>query len=117
MDASIIIFVNLFALALISTIDAQFTVEIVSGTYQIEIQELVNALQLEPVIQIGKPRKVVSQCDARGALFGADLFTFTFSTDAIGCVSFVEPTNACGKTKVSSKSFSLYLKYLPKFIS
>ncbi|PAV70097.1 hypothetical protein WR25_09670 [Diploscapter pachys] len=87
MDASIIIFVNLFALALISTIDAQFTVEI-----------------LEPVIQIGKPRKVVSQCDARGALFGGDLFTFTFSTDAIGCVSFVEPTNACGKTKIAHNS-------------
>lgn len=58
---------------------------LVRGQYVVEV--------LEPV-RLGI-RRSVQRCEATGASFGADIVTFSFSHEAIGCASHPDPLEAC----------------------
>ncbi|XGW35783.1 hypothetical protein V3C99_019178 [Haemonchus contortus] len=57
----------------------------VKGQYIVEV--------LEPA-RLGI-RRSVQRCEATGANFGADVVTFSFSHEAIGCATHPEPLEAC----------------------
>ncbi|KAK6057773.1 zinc finger, C3HC4 type [Cooperia oncophora] len=57
----------------------------VKGQYVVEV--------LEPA-RLGI-RRSVQRCEATGANFGADIATFSFSHEAIGCATHPEPLEAC----------------------
>ncbi|KAJ1367556.1 hypothetical protein KIN20_028491 [Parelaphostrongylus tenuis] len=40
-------------------------------------------------------RRSVQRCEATGANFGADIVTFSFGSDSIGCATHTDPTDAC----------------------
>ncbi|PIO72277.1 PA domain protein [Teladorsagia circumcincta] len=58
---------------------------LVKGQYVVEV--------LEPA-RLGI-RRSVQRCEATGANFGADIVTFSFSHEAIGCAMHPEPLEAC----------------------
>ncbi|KJH48768.1 zinc finger, C3HC4 type [Dictyocaulus viviparus] len=69
-----------FSILLVLTIDL-----FVDGQFVVEV--------LEPA-RMGI-RRSVQRCEATGANFGADIVTFSFGTEAIGCALNVNPFDAC----------------------
>ncbi|VDK48478.1 unnamed protein product [Cylicostephanus goldi] len=101
---SLAINIYAFIILIIHTVsvNGQFVVEVVS-LFILILVALHNdyEFKLEPA-RMGM-RRSVQRCEATGANFGADIVTFSFGHEAIGCAAHAIPIDACAD--VTSSSF------------